>query len=78
VTKTIDVIVFGGGIMGCTTAFQLARRGLDVTALEKSPIGLGPTGRSSGIIRQHYSREMTARMALNDVFRATYAVNLAG
>lgn len=63
-TQTFDVIIIGGGIMGCSTAFQLAQRGLDVTLLEKETIGAGSTGKSSAIVRQHYSNELTARMAL--------------
>ncbi|MDX1417153.1 MAG: FAD-dependent oxidoreductase, partial [Candidatus Promineifilaceae bacterium] len=59
-----DVTVIGGGIMGCSTALQLARRGLKVALIEKGLIGSGPTGKSSAIIRQHYSNELTARMAL--------------
>lgn len=59
-----DAIVIGGGIMGCSTALQLARRGLKVILLEKDAVGAGPTGKSSSIIRQHYSNELTARMAL--------------
>ncbi len=62
--ETYDVIVIGGGIMGCSTAVSLARRGVKVALLEKNLIGAGPTGKSSAIIRQHYSNELTARMAL--------------
>jgi sarcosine oxidase subunit beta len=62
--RIFDVIIIGGGIMGCSTALQLARRGLNVALLEKGTIGAGPTGKSSAIIRQHYSNELTARMAL--------------
>lgn len=62
--RTYDVIIIGGGIVGCSTAFQLAQRGLDVAIFEKDAIGAGPSGRSSAIIRQHYSNELTARMAL--------------
>ncbi len=62
--RTYDVIIIGGGIMGCSTAFQLAQRGLKVAIFEKDTIGAGPSGRSSAIIRQHYSNELTARMAL--------------
>ncbi len=62
--QTYDVIIIGGGIMGCSSAFQLAKRGLKVALVEKRTIGEGPTGKSSAIIRQHYSNELTARMAL--------------
>ncbi|HMT22560.1 MAG TPA: FAD-dependent oxidoreductase, partial [Promineifilum sp.] len=40
-----------------------ARRGVKVAVVEKDNIGDGPTGRSSAVIRQHYSNELTARMA---------------
>jgi sarcosine oxidase, subunit beta len=62
--RTYDVIIIGGGIMGCSTALQLARRGGRVALLEQKEIGYGSTGHSSAIIRQHYSNELTARMAL--------------
>ncbi len=65
--KTFDVIVIGGGIMGCSSAYQLAKRGLKVALVEKESIGDGPTGKSSAIIRQHYSNELTARMALHSL-----------
>jgi sarcosine oxidase, subunit beta len=58
-----DVIIIGGGINGCSTALELARRGVKVVVVEKDNIGDGPTGKSSAIIRQHYSNELTARMA---------------
>ena len=59
-----DVIVIGAGIMGCSAAFQLAGRGLRVGVFDKRGLGAGSTGKSSAIIRQHYSNEITARMAL--------------
>ena len=62
-SNTFDVIIIGGGINGCSTALQLARRGVKVVVVEKDNIGDGPTGKSSAIIRQHYSNELTARMA---------------
>lgn len=63
-TQTFDALIIGGGIMGCSTAFQLAQRGVKVAVLEKETVGAGSTGKSSAIIRQHYSNELTARMAL--------------
>jgi sarcosine oxidase subunit beta len=65
--ESFDIIVIGGGIMGCSSALQLARRGVRTVLVEKSSIGDGPTGLSSAIIRQHYSNELTARMALHSL-----------
>ena len=62
--QTTDVLIIGAGIMGCATAYHLAQRGVGVKVGEKATVGAGGTGRSSAIIRQHYSNELTARMAL--------------
>ncbi len=69
--RTFDAVVIGGGIMGCATAFELAKRGATVAIVEKRALASGSTGRSSAIVRQHYSNETTARMALHalGVFR---------
>ncbi|MCZ2115103.1 MAG: FAD-binding oxidoreductase [Anaerolineae bacterium] len=78
-SDTYDIIIIGGGINGCTTAFELAQRGIRVAVVEKDNIGDGPTGRSSACIRQHYSNELTARMALYglDVF-SNFAERVGG
>ena len=65
--QTFDVIVIGAGIMGSSSAFELASRGLQVGVVEKNVLGVGSTGKSSAIIRQHYSNEVTARMALHSL-----------
>lgn len=62
-TETYDTVIVGGGIMGCATAMELARRGQRVAVVEKGALASGSTGRSSAIVRQHYSNEVTARMA---------------
>ena len=63
-SSNYDVIIIGGGIMGCCSANELGKRGLKVALFDKRSIGEGPTGQSSAIIRQHYSNQLTARMAL--------------
>ncbi len=62
-TPTYDIIIIGGGIMGSSSALYLSKAGYKVAIFDKSSIGQGPTGKSSAIIRQHYSNELTARMA---------------
>lgn len=47
-----DVIIIGGGIMGCATAYRLAKRGVDVLVLEKKEIGNGGSCRNAGGVRQ--------------------------
>lgn len=65
--QTADVIIIGGGITGTSSAYQLALRGHRVILLEKDHYGAGSTGLTGGIIRQHYSNEITARMALRSI-----------
>ncbi len=45
-----EVAVIGGGMLGCWTAYWLARAGVPVTLLEKNVIGWGATGRNGGFL----------------------------
>src|SRR5947209_2132804 len=61
---TCDVLIVGGGVIGTSIAFALAkRRAGRVVLLEKSYLGAGSSGKSGAIIRQHYSNRLTASMA---------------
>ena len=52
--ETADCIIIGGGVMGASIAYQLARRGAGrVVLLERQALGNGTTGRSGAIVRQH-------------------------
>ena len=44
--NSFDVVVIGGGIVGCMNAFWLARRGMTVAILERDRIGHGTTNNS--------------------------------
>ena len=49
----MDVIVVGGGIVGCSTAYFCAREGMRVTLLERKSIGYGASGRNPGWLWLH-------------------------
>jgi sarcosine oxidase subunit beta len=61
--KTADAVVIGGGIVGASTAYYLAKKGLrEVVLLEKGEICSGSSGDSAAIVRQHYSNEVSIRL----------------
>jgi D-hydroxyproline dehydrogenase subunit beta len=43
-----DVVIVGGGIIGATCAWELARRGASVTLLERDELAAGASGRNQG------------------------------
>jgi sarcosine oxidase subunit beta len=62
--QTCDILVVGGGVIGTSVAWAMARRKAGrVVLLEKSHLGAGSSGKSGAIIRQHYSNRLTAAMA---------------
>src|SRR5437868_13567788 len=62
--QTCDILIVGGGVMGVSVAYALARRRVGrIVLLEKSFLGAGSSGKSGAIIRQHYSNRLTASMA---------------
>ena len=48
-----DVVVVGGGIVGCATAYFLAREGASVTLLEREHVAFGASGRNPGFVWLH-------------------------
>jgi len=60
-----DVLVIGGGLMGCSTAYGLARQGVKTILAERRPQpGQETTARSGAIIRAHYGVPELVTLAL--------------
>lgn len=63
-SETFDTVVIGGGVMGCATLHYLADLGItDTILLERDTLASGSTGRSTTILRMHYSNRVTGEMA---------------
>jgi sarcosine oxidase subunit beta len=63
-SRTADVVVIGGGIHGVCIADALAGSGVpQVTLVEKDALASGASGRSSAVVRMHYTNEWDARLA---------------
>jgi sarcosine oxidase subunit beta len=70
--RTADVVIIGGGVIGASIAFHLARMGAGrVVLLERKHLAAGSTGTSSGLVRMHYDNPLEAEIALKglEVFR---------
>jgi sarcosine oxidase, subunit beta len=63
--KTADFIILGAGVMGASIAFHLARRNAGrIAILDKDYAGSGGSGRSSALVRMHYSFPPEVQLAL--------------
>ncbi|MBI3158566.1 MAG: FAD-binding oxidoreductase [Chloroflexi bacterium] len=64
--KTASIVIIGGGVMGASVAYHLARRGVkDIVLLEKEDFfGLGATGRCAGGVRYQFATEVNIRLSL--------------
>jgi glycine/D-amino acid oxidase-like deaminating enzyme len=63
--KNADSIVLGAGVMGASIAFHLAKRKAGkIVVLDKDHVGRGGSGRSSALVRMHYSFPPEVQLAL--------------
>jgi len=64
-TRTADFVILGAGVMGAAIAFHLAQRKAGrVAVVDKDHVGCGGSGRSSALIRMHYSFPAEVQLAL--------------
>ena len=65
--ETADVVIAGGGVMGCALAYQLAKRDVDVLLLERAELGSQSTGKCAGGVRQQFSTENNVRLQMMSI-----------
>ncbi len=61
--RSCDIAIIGGGVMGLSIAYQLAKRGVtDVVVLERGYFAQGASGRNGGGVRMQWSTELNIRL----------------
>lgn len=65
-----DIIVIGGGSVGCSTAYHLAKQGLkNIVLLEERALASGSTGRCAASMRQQWGTEMNCLLSKHSIER---------
>ena len=68
-----EVTVIGGGIFGLSTAYFLAKRGVDVILLEKDRIAGGASGSNAAVIEKGHLAE-ASKISENLIQRESYKI----
>ena len=69
IPNTADIVIIGGGVMGASAAYHLAKRGgKNIVLLEKEEFfGQGATGRCAGGVRYQFSTGINVRLSLESL-----------
>ncbi len=68
--RAFDAVIIGGGILGVSIAYELARAGMTkICVLERKYLASGSSGRCGGGFRQQWSTEANTTLAMASVKR---------
>jgi sarcosine oxidase subunit beta len=62
--RSAECVIIGGGVVGCSLAYHLARGGMTPVLLERGALGEGSTARNAGGVRQQFSTEVNVRVGM--------------
>jgi sarcosine oxidase, subunit beta len=67
--RTADIVIAGGGCMGCSAAWHLAQRGItNVVLLEREPqLATGSTGKNAGGVRHQFSHPANIELSKESI-----------
>jgi sarcosine oxidase subunit beta len=67
--RRAEAVVVGGGVMGASSAYHLAERGMtDVVLLEREPfLGAMSTGQCAGGVRHQFASEINVRLSQQSI-----------
>lgn len=66
---TADIVIVGGGCMGCSLAWHLAQRGVtNVVLVEReAQLATGSTGKNAGGVRHQFSHPANIRLSIESI-----------
>ena len=78
--QTADIVIVGGGCMGCSVAWHLAQRGItNVVLLEREPqLGTGSTGKNAGGVRHQFSHPANIELSKESIGMIAHFENIVG
>src|SRR5215469_3082157 len=66
--KAADFVIIGAGVIGASIAFHLAKRCAGrIVVLDKEYVAKGESGRSSALIRMHYTFPAEVQLAVKSL-----------
>ncbi len=66
--NSAEVVIIGAGISGCSTAYNLAKKGVkNIVVLDKNYICSGSTGRCGAGVRMQWGTEMNCKIAKKSI-----------
>ena len=58
-----QVVIVGGGVIGCSIAYHLAEKDIDVTLIERKSLTCGTTWHAAGLVGQLRATKNLTKMA---------------
>ncbi len=77
--RPVEAVVIGGGVIGTSIAFHLAKLGLrDILLLEQSHLAAGSTGRSVGMVETNYTIDVNVALAKRGFEELSHFADVTG
>ncbi len=77
--RSAEAVIVGGGVIGTSVAFHLAKLGMtDVVLVEQAHLAAGSTGRSVGLIETNYAVDVNVALAKQGYEEFTHFAEVTG
>ncbi len=70
--QTTDVVIIGGGVIGCTIAYQLSKAGVQVSVIEREEIAAEASRAAAGLLSP--AEVLTGPKAVADLFLTSWSM----